>query len=87
MISTAIAVAVLAIIDAVSGLIGRWFSARIGEGLIYDLRTRVFEHVQRMPVAFFTRTQTGALVSPAEQRRHRGAAGVHLDAVVGGRPT
>ena len=41
----------------------RWFSARIGEGVIYDLRSRVFEHVQRMPVAFFTRTQTGALVS------------------------
>ncbi|HEY5184297.1 MAG TPA: ABC transporter ATP-binding protein [Actinomycetes bacterium] len=62
-ISTAIAVAALAVIDAVSGLIGRWFSARVGEGLIYDLRTRVFEHVQRMPVAFFTRTQTGSLVS------------------------
>ena len=41
----------------------RWFSARIGEGLIFDLRTKVFAHVQRMPVAFFTRTQTGALVS------------------------
>ena len=41
----------------------RWFSSRIGEGVIYDLRSRVFEHVQRMPVAFFTRTQTGALVS------------------------
>ena len=62
-VSAAVAVAVLAVIDAVSGLIGRWFSARVGEGLIYDLRTRVFEHVQRMPVAFFTRTQTGSLVS------------------------
>ncbi len=41
----------------------RWFSARIGEGLIYDLRTRVFAHVQRMPIAFFTRTQTGSLIS------------------------
>ena len=41
----------------------RWFSSRIGEGLIFDLRTQVFAHVQRMPVAFFTRTQTGALVS------------------------
>jgi ATP-binding cassette subfamily B protein len=62
-ISAAIAVALLAVIDAASGLIGRWFSARVGEGLIYDLRTRVFAHVQRMPVAFFTRTQTGSLVS------------------------
>ena len=41
----------------------RWFSARIGEGLIYDMRTQVFDHVQRMPIAFFTRTQTGALIS------------------------
>ena len=41
----------------------RWYSSRIGEGLIYDLRIRVFGHVQRMPLAFFTRTQTGALVS------------------------
>ena len=46
------------------GLAGeRWFSARIGEGLIYDMRSKVFEHVQRMPIAFFTRTQTGALIS------------------------
>ncbi len=62
-VAAAGAVALLAVIDAVSGLVGRWFSARVGEGLIYDLRTRVFEHVQRMPVAFFTRTQTGSLVS------------------------
>ena len=41
----------------------RWFSARIGEGLIYDLRTQVFDHVQRQPIAFFTRAQTGSLVS------------------------
>ena len=41
----------------------RWFSARIGEGLIYDLRVALFDHVQRMPIAFFTRTQTGALQS------------------------
>jgi ATP-binding cassette subfamily B protein len=39
----------------------RWYSARIGEGLIYDLRTQVFGHVQQMPLAFFTRAQTGAL--------------------------
>jgi len=44
-------------------LTSRWFSARIGEGLIYDMRSQVFEHIQRMPIAFFTRTQTGALIS------------------------
>jgi ATP-binding cassette subfamily B protein len=56
-------VALLAVVEAALGLMQRWFSARIGEGLIYDLRTKVFAHVQQMPVAFFTRTQTGALVS------------------------
>src|SRR5579862_9064978 len=45
------------------GLVGRWFSAAIGEGLIYDMRTRLYEHVQRMPMAFFTRVQTGSLLS------------------------
>ena len=59
----ALAVAGLAIVDAALGLVGRWASARVGEGLIYDLRTQVFDHVQRQPVAFFTRTQTGSLVS------------------------
>jgi ATP-binding cassette subfamily B protein len=59
----ALFIAGLAVLDAVSSLAQRWYSARIGEGVIFDLRTRVFEHVQRMPVAFFTRTQTGALVS------------------------
>jgi ATP-binding cassette, subfamily B, bacterial len=59
----ALVVALLAVVEAALGLMQRWFSARIGEGLIYDLRTKVFSHVQRMPVAFFTRTQTGALVS------------------------
>ncbi|MCZ2818196.1 ABC transporter ATP-binding protein [Modestobacter sp. VKM Ac-2984] len=59
----ALFIAGLAVLDAGSSLVQRWYSARIGEGVIYDLRTRVFEHVQRMPVAFFTRTQTGALVS------------------------
>ncbi|WP_232796996.1 ABC transporter ATP-binding protein [Blastococcus atacamensis] len=53
----------LAVVDAAISLGTRWFSARIGEGVIYDLRSKVFAHVQRMPVAFFTRTQTGALVS------------------------
>jgi ATP-binding cassette subfamily B protein len=59
----ALVIAGLAVLDAGISLATRWFSARIGEGVIYDLRSRVFEHVQRMPVAFFTRTQTGALVS------------------------
>jgi ATP-binding cassette, subfamily B, bacterial len=57
------AVAAVAIFDAFLGFAIRWFSARIGEGLIYDLRTQVFDHVQRQPVAFFTRAQTGSLVS------------------------
>ena len=59
----ALVIAGLAVLDALAALAQRWYSARIGEGVIFDLRTRVFEHVQRMPVAFFTRTQTGALVS------------------------
>ncbi|MEU6643034.1 ABC transporter ATP-binding protein [Saccharomonospora sp. NPDC046836] len=59
----AIIIAALAIADAGLGLAERWQSARIGEGLIFDLRRAVFEHVQRMPIAFFTRTRTGALVS------------------------
>ena len=53
----------LALIGAAISLTQRWFSSRIGEGLIYDLRTQVFDHVQQQPVAFFTRTQTGSLVS------------------------
>ncbi|MBF6164570.1 ABC transporter ATP-binding protein [Streptomyces gardneri] len=56
-------IGVLAVFDAGLGLAIRWMSARIGEGLILDLRTAVFDHVQKMPVAFFTRTRTGALVS------------------------
>ncbi|MGH3200542.1 MAG: ABC transporter ATP-binding protein [Streptosporangiaceae bacterium] len=59
----AIVVAAVAIFDAALGFAIRWFSARIGEGLIYDLRTQVFDHVQRQPIAFFTRAQTGSLVS------------------------
>src|SRR5215475_6319458 len=53
----------LAIADALLSLGQRWYSARIGEGSIYQLRTQVYDHVQRMPLQFFTRTQTGALVS------------------------
>ena len=56
-------IAVLAVAEAAVGIVNRWLSARIGEGLILDLRRAVFAHVQRMPVAFFTRTRTGALVS------------------------
>jgi ATP-binding cassette subfamily B protein len=53
----------LAVLDAAFNIVGRWFSARIGEGLIYDLRSELFTHVQRQSIAFFTRTQTGALIS------------------------
>jgi ATP-binding cassette, subfamily B, bacterial len=59
----AIGVAVAAVADAALGLAAGWLSSRIGEGLIFDLRTQVFAHVQRQSLAFFTRTQTGALVS------------------------
>jgi ATP-binding cassette, subfamily B, bacterial len=53
----------LALFDAVLTIVQRYFTARVGEGLIYDLRTEVFSHVQRQPIAFFTRAQTGSLVS------------------------
>ena len=53
----------LAFADAFLSLLQRWYSARMGEGLIYDMRVQLFDHVQRMPLAFFTRTQTGALQS------------------------
>ena len=56
-------VGLLAVADAIMSIIGRWFSARIGEGLIYDLRSQVFQHVQKQSIAFFTRTQTGSLIS------------------------
>lgn len=59
----AIAVAVLAILTAAINIVIRWISAKIGEGLIYDLRSQVFRHVQEQSIAFFTRTQTGALIS------------------------
>jgi ATP-binding cassette subfamily B protein len=57
------AIAFVAVLDAVVGIASRWQSSRIGEGLILDLRRSVFGHIQKMPVAFFTRTRTGALVS------------------------
>jgi len=62
-IRIAFLIAGLAVVDAFLSLAQRWYSARIGEGIILDLRTRVYDHVQRMPLQFFTRTQTGALVS------------------------
>jgi ABC-type multidrug transport system fused ATPase/permease subunit len=63
--STVVVIAsiIVALAEAAVGLLTRWLSSNIGEGLILDLRTAVFDHVQRMPVAFFTRTRTGALVS------------------------
>ncbi|MGI8613902.1 MAG: ABC transporter ATP-binding protein [Nocardioidaceae bacterium] len=62
-IGLALVVALIAVFEAANTLAMRWCSARIGEGLIYDLRIKVYGHVQRLPLAFFTRTQTGALVS------------------------
>ncbi|MGW4796478.1 ABC transporter ATP-binding protein, partial [Nonomuraea sp. NPDC004297] len=62
-VTVALLIAALALAEAGLGLLSRWLSAGIGEDLILDLRTAVFDHVQRMPVAFFTRTRTGALVS------------------------
>jgi ATP-binding cassette subfamily B protein len=59
----AILVGLIAIADAGFNMLGRYFSSRIGEGLIYDLRSLVFSHVQKQSIAFFTRTQTGALIS------------------------
>jgi len=59
----AIIVGVLAVADSLMSIVGRWFSSRIGEGLIFDLRSLVFSHVQKQSIAFFTRTQTGALIS------------------------
>ena len=62
-IRLSILVAAIALVSAVVTLVSRWLSSRIGEGLIVDLRTQVFAHVMRQPIAFFTRAQTGALVS------------------------
>ncbi|MCU1538210.1 MAG: transporter related protein [Humibacillus sp.] len=59
----ALLVAAIAAVDAVLTVVSRWYSSRIGEGLINDLRTEVFGHVLRQPIAFFTRAQTGSLVS------------------------
>jgi ATP-binding cassette, subfamily B, bacterial len=62
-LAIALTVAGLAIFDAFLGVVLRYFTNKVGQGLIYDLRTQVFAHVQRQPIAFFTRSQTGSLVS------------------------
>ena len=62
-VAMALLLAVLAVVDAVVSMVQRYVSARIGEGLIFDLRTETFDHVQSMPIAFFARTQTGAMLS------------------------
>ncbi|MGI8870753.1 MAG: ABC transporter ATP-binding protein [Mycobacteriales bacterium] len=62
-VETAFLVALVALADAVLSMVETWLSSRVGEGMIYRLRGQVFAHVQRMPLAFFTRTQTGSLVS------------------------
>jgi ATP-binding cassette, subfamily B, bacterial len=62
-VAMAVLIGVLAVASALNGIVQRWFSARIGEGLVFDLRTQVFDHVQTMPIGFFTRARTGALVT------------------------
>jgi ATP-binding cassette subfamily B protein len=62
-VTLSLVAAAVAVLDALLAVVMGWLSSRIGEGLIFDLRTTVFAHVQRMSLAFFTRTQTGALVS------------------------
>jgi ATP-binding cassette subfamily B protein len=62
-IGLALLAAVLAIVDTALTIGIRWVSAKVGEGLIFDMRAQVFEHIQKMPIAFFTRTQTGSLIS------------------------
>src|SRR5690625_2088976 len=65
-INLALLIAAVAVLEAVLNVISRWQSASLGERTIYDLRTRVFDHVQKMPIAFFTRARTGA--SPGKKR-------------------
>src|SRR5262245_10465469 len=62
-VKLAVIIAILAIANAGLSLVQRWYSSRIGEGMIYHLRSEVYDHIQQMPLQFFTRTQTGALVS------------------------
>ena len=77
----ALLVAALAVVDAGINLVQRWYSARDRRGAHLRHALQGFDHVQRMPIAFFTRTQTGALDQPAQQRRARGPAGLHGHAV------
>jgi ATP-binding cassette subfamily B protein len=62
-VQLSLVIAGLALVDALALYVQTWFSGRIGQGLVYDLRTKLFNHVQRQPLAFFTRAQTGSLVS------------------------
>ncbi len=62
-VGLAVIIAGIAVVESLTGIVQRWLSSNLGEGLILDLRAAVFDHVQRQPVAFFTRTRTGALVS------------------------
>ena len=62
-VGIALVIGLIAVVDAALMLIERYYSSRIGEGLIFDMRAKIFGHIQRMPIAFFTRTQTGALIS------------------------
>ena len=75
----------LALVGAAISLTQRWFSSRIGEGLIYDLRTQVFDHVQQQPVGVLHPHPDRLAGVAAQLRRHRRAAGLHLDAVERGR--
>jgi ATP-binding cassette subfamily B protein len=62
-VGLSLAAALVAVVDTALTIGIRWVSAKVGEGLIFDMRSKVFEHIQQMPLAFFTRTQTGALIS------------------------
>ena len=84
-LSLAVLLAMLAVFDSVLRLSERWIAARISQGLVYDMRTKVFAHFQTMPVAFFSRTQTGALISRLNNdvRDAQGAFTNVLSSVVG----
>ena len=77
-----------AVVGGLLALLGRWWSSRIGEGLIYDLRTQLYDHIQRMPLAFFTNSQTGSLTSRLNsdvvgaQRAVTGTLGSAVDQIV-----
>ncbi len=63
LVGYAIAIVAAALAGGAIAMVERWWSARIGEGVIYDLRSSLFDHVQRLPISFFTRTQTGTLTN------------------------